>query len=118
MTGEKAVAWACVLAIPLVLLCEDARAWDAGWRKVREPAYFVTVMEVADAKAYCAPESRKTVHGCYQAGIGMIFLQAGLAPSERACALRHEQEGHQAGCDHGPESTLTTRPDCGPEKCE
>ena len=114
MTGEKAVAWTCALSVALVLLCEDARAWDAGWRKVREPAYFVTVMEVADAKAYCAPESRKTVHGCYMGGIGMIFLQAGLAPSERACALRHEK-AHAAGWDHGEQSTLTTRPSCGPE---
>ena len=111
--SDRAVALTCALSVLLVLLCEDARAWDAGWRKVREPAYFVTVMEVADAKAYCAPESRKTVHGCYQAGIGMIFLQAGMSATERACVLRHEQ-AHADGWDHGEQSTLTARPSCGP----
>jgi hypothetical protein len=118
MNTDRAIVMACILAVPLVLLCEPARAFDPGWKKVREPAYFVTVMEVADAKAYCAPESRKAVLGCYQAAFGLIFLQAGMSATDRACILRHEQEGHAAGCDHGPESTLTARPDCGPERCE
>jgi len=110
MTGDKAVMLACVIAVPLVLSCE-ARAFDAGWKLTRAPlAVPAQVIEVANATAVCGiPRAL----GCYMPMAGTIFLQAGMAAADRACVLRHEQ-AHAGGWDHGPDSTLTARPSCGP----
>ncbi len=117
MTPDRAVTLTCALSVLLVLLCEDARAWDAGWRLTSAPLPVAApVIEVPSAAAVCGPSSHGngTVYGCYDAIAGVIFLQAGLSATDRACMLRHERF-HEAGWTHNAESTLTTRPSCGPE---
>ena len=117
MNPDRAVALTCALSVLLVLLCEDARAWDAGWRKVRAPLPVAApVIEVPSAAAVCGPSSHRngTVYGCYDGIAGVIFLQAGMSKTDRKCALAHER-WHEAGYTHNQESTLTSRMSCGPE---
>ncbi len=101
MTGDRAIALLCLVAIPLVLLlggCASAPYWTE--RAVPVPIMAETV--VADVTPYCGP-LRQGIRrgGCFveRYGVGFIYLQAPgqLRPDIRVtqqefeCARKHER---------------------------
>ncbi len=102
MNGDRAVALACLAAIPLVLLLGGC-ASQPYWTERAVPVPIVSEVVVPDVVPYCGPMSNGYRRGgCFveRFGLGYIYLQAPgqLRPDIRVtqqefeCAKAHERK--------------------------
>jgi hypothetical protein len=65
------------------------------------------IREVVDVSSVC---QSNYVAACWIVGTPIVYIQAGLSPEDKACALNHEIEGHmKRGYGHGAGAMVVDR---------